>query len=239
VEPSHQTLAEFMNDWLRAIAPTIRPSTHNSYSRNVRNHVVDHVGSPPITKVDAGVLNSLYAELLASGRVQPGPSGKGYSAEVLGHALRLRQHGCSLSETAERLRLELLEAEHITKDTLASLLRRAEASAATRNPGLDPRTVNYVHTILHRDFKDAVRWGRLARNPADAADPPRAGQKADGIHAWDAATLRRFLDASRTADDPLHALWVLLARTGMPRGEAVGRRWSDVDLDSARVRILP
>ena len=238
VEPSHQTLAEFMNDWLRAIAPTIRPSTHNSYSRNVRNHVVDHIGSLHLTKVDAGVLNSLYAELLASGRRTPSRTGKGYSSEVLGHALRLRHDGCSLSETAERLRLELPEAEHITKDTLASLLRRAEASAAIRNPGLDPRTVNYVHTILHRAFKDAVRWGRLARNPADAADPPRAGQKADGIHAWDAATLRRFLDASRTADDPLRALWVLLATTGMRRGEAVGLRWSDVDLDSGRVRIV-
>jgi len=60
---------------------------------------------------------------------------------------------------------------------LASLLRRAEASAVIRNPGLDPRTVSYVHTILHRAFKDAVRWGRLVRNPADAADAPHAGQK--------------------------------------------------------------
>jgi Arm DNA-binding domain/Phage integrase, N-terminal SAM-like domain len=39
--------------------------------------------------------------------------------------------------------------------------------------GLSPRSVRYVHTIAHRMLKDAVRWGRLARNPADAADPPR------------------------------------------------------------------
>lgn len=77
--------------------------------------------------------------------------------------------------------------------------------------------MNYVHTILHRAFKDAMRWGRLARNPADAADPPRAGQKSDGVHVWDAATLRRFLAASREAEDRLHALWVLLATTGMLR----------------------
>ncbi len=63
-------------------------------------------------------------------------------------------------------------------------------------------------------------------------------QRADGIHALDAATLRRFLAASRAADDRLHALWVLLATTGMRRGEAVGLRWSDVDLDSRRVRIV-
>lgn len=66
--------------------------------------------------------------------------------------------------------------------------------------GLDRRTVNYVHAILHGALKDAVRWGRLARNPAD---PPRAGQKSDGIHTWDAATLRRFLGASQAAEDRL------------------------------------
>lgn len=39
VEPSHQTLGEFLNEWLKAIEPTVRLSTFDSYSRNVRNHV--------------------------------------------------------------------------------------------------------------------------------------------------------------------------------------------------------
>jgi len=38
--------------------------------------------------------------------------------------------------------------------------------------GLSPRSVRYVHTIVHRLGKDTVRWGRLARNPADAANRP-------------------------------------------------------------------
>jgi integrase len=98
----------------------------------------------------------------------------------------------TLQETAEYLRLEFVEAESITKDTLASLLRRTEAAPIPkRGAGLDRRTVNYIHTILHRAFKDAVRWGRLARNPADAADPPKAGQKLDDMSTWDAETLLR------------------------------------------------
>ena len=39
--------------------------------------------------------------------------------------------------------------------------------------GLSPRSVHHVHAVLHRACKDAVRWGRLTRNPVDAADPPR------------------------------------------------------------------
>ncbi|MEP6871860.1 MAG: site-specific integrase, partial [Anaerolineaceae bacterium] len=83
-----------------------------------------------------------------------------------------------------------------------------------------------------------MRWSRLARNPADAANPPHGGQKSDGIQAWDAATLRAFLDASSKDSDRPHGLWVLLATTGMRRGEALGLRWSDLDLDAARLRVV-
>ena len=40
-----------------------------------------------------------------------------------------------------------------------------------RGRGLSPTTVRRVHTTLHKALADAVRWGRLARNPADQADP--------------------------------------------------------------------
>jgi integrase len=238
VEPTHQTVADFMADWLRAIEPTIRPSTFESYERNVRNHVITHIGSTRLTKVDAGVLNGLYALLLSNGRMSSSRKGNGYEPEVAERALALRADGLTLVATAEQLRAEFISAEHITKDTLASLLRRHATKRTEKPAGLDPRTVNYIHTIVHRAFKDAVRWGRLARNPADASDPPHGGQKSDGIQAWDAATLRSFLDDSRARGDRLHGLWVLLATTGMRRGEALGLRWRDVDLDASRVRIV-
>jgi integrase len=239
VEPSQQTLAEFLDDWLRAIEPTVRPSTFDSYARNVRNHVVAHIGSVRLTKVDPGTLNGLYAYLLASGRRRPSRTGRGYSSDVVERALTLRAEGLTLAATAERLRDEVAKAGHITKDTLACLLRRhANGEGSDAGTQLDGRTVNYVHTIIHRALKDAVRWGRLARNPADAADAPRGGQKSDGVHSWDAATLRQFLAASATSADRLHPLWVLLATTGMRRGEALGLRWSDVDLDGGRLRVV-
>lgn len=51
----------------------------------------------------------------------------------------------------------------------------AEGGRTTREADLSPRTVRYIHTIIHRALKDAVKWGRLAPNPADAADPVCAG----------------------------------------------------------------
>jgi integrase len=241
VEPSQQTVADYFADWLKATEHTVRESTFESYSRNVKNHVVAHIGAVKLTKVDAGVLNGLYAHLLTAGRRPSSRAGKGYSPAVVERATQLRSEGLTLRATAERLREELPEADHITKDTLASLLRRAQQPtppSPRQNSGLDKRTVNYVHTIIHRAFKDAVRWGRLARNPADAANPPKGGQKSDGIHAWDAPTLRSFLAESARDNERLHPLFVLLATTGMRRGEALGLRWSDLDLDAGRLRVV-
>ncbi len=238
VEPTQQALSDFLTEWLRAIEPTVRPGTFDWYSRNMHNHVIDHIGSLKLAKVDAGALNGLYATLLASGRRPSSRTGKGYSRAVLERAIELRASGSTLKATVGRLRSEFDEAEHITKDTLASLLRRHAKPAGGGAARLDPRTVNYVHTILHRAFKDAVRCGRLPRNPCDAADPPRGGQKSDGFQTWDAPTLRRFLESSASSDDRLHSFWVLLATTGMRRGEALGLRWSDVDLDAGRLRVV-
>jgi len=95
--------------------------------------------------------------------------------------------------------------------------------ARSRLAGLSARSVRYVHTILHRALKDAVRWGRLVRNPCEAADPPRASAHVGGqIKSWTADTLAEFLERSRTYGDRYHPLWVLLATTGARRGEILG-----------------
>lgn len=241
VDPSKQTLADYLVEWLTAIEHTVRPSTFDSYRRNMHNHVIAHIGSTPLARVDAVTLNGLYGMLLTSGRRRPSQTGRGYSPEIVDRAIELRALEFSLTETAEILQTEFEEAAALNKNTLNSLLRRRAAAPAVVDEepkGLDRRTVNYIHTILHRALKDAVRWNRLARNPAVAADPPRGGAKSDGVHTWDAATLRSFLEASRESNDRLHALWVLLATTGMRRGEALGVRWTDVDLDAGRLRVV-
>jgi integrase len=98
--------------------------------------------------------------------------------------------------------------------------------------------VRYIHTIVHRALRDAVKWGRLVLNPADAADPPRARDAAESAPAmltWEGAQLATFLRWSK--DDRYGPAFHFLATSGMRRGEALGLRWADVDLDSAKVAI--
>ena len=69
VEPSKQTVGAFMDEWLTAIGPTIRPSTFRSYSMNVRCHITPRFGSTPLQNLTASAINALYGDLLATGRV--------------------------------------------------------------------------------------------------------------------------------------------------------------------------
>jgi integrase len=112
----------------------------------------------------------------------------------------------------------------------------AESGAKNGKKGLSPMTIHHVHACLHKACKDAVRWGHISRNPLDAADPPRA--KGDGskeMQTWTKEQLKAFLDSA--ADDRLGALWHVIAMTGMRRGEAIGLRWSDVDLENTRLSV--
>jgi integrase len=170
VPPSKVTLAAFLQDeWLPAIRSTVRPSTHNSYGRILRIHVIPkRVGGVQLQAVEPPMLNALYADLLAG--------------------------------------------------------------------GLSERSVQYAATILHRAFRDAVRWGRLARNPADAADPPRpkASERRE-MRTWSAAEVRTFLAA--TTADRLAACWRVFVSTGLRRGEVLALTWQDVNLEEAWLSV--
>jgi len=102
--------------------------------------------------------------------------------------------------------------------------------------GLSPMTIHHVHACLHKACKDAVRWGHISRNPLDAADPPR--KKGDGtkeMKTWTKEQVKAFLGAMQ--DERLSPLWHTIAMTGMRRGEAIGLRWSDVDLEGGRLAV--
>ena len=99
--------------------------------------------------------------------------------------------------------------------------------------GLSARSVAYTHRIVTHALKDAVAWGLLARNPAAHVDPPRVARPE--MQVWTQKEVQRFLVS--VADDRLYALWTVLLATGLRRGEALGLRWDDVDLDRRRLSI--
>jgi integrase len=240
VRPERVTVREFLEDeWLPTQAPpTLEESTYRSYRRYVRLHVVPYIGGIPLQQLKPMELTAMYRELLESGRRQPTPPARGHSAEIGAMVDRLRADGLTWQAIADEVSAAFPEEPELTRHAVAGLHRRRQAppAEAPRVTGLKPRTVLYVHSILHAALKDAMRWNRVARNVADAAAPPPTGSTRRGQHTtWTSDQLRRFL--AFIADDRYVTPWIFLATTGCRRGECLGLRWDDLDLDGSTAII--
>lgn len=150
------------------------------------------------------------------------------TSTYLSYQSHLRNHICPYIGDK---RLDRIDGATLN-ELYATLLDRGRADGTS----LSPSTVKRVHVVLHRAFRDAMRWELITRNPAASADPPklRASRQVQ-FSTWTADELRRFLDFTR--NDRLYPLWLLLATTGMRRGEVLGLRWCDVDLERGEAAV--
>jgi integrase len=108
------------------------------------------------------------------------------------------------------------------------------------NKGLSPRAVQHVHVVLGRAFEDAVKWGKLVRNPVRQSDAPKP-QRRD-METWTATQVVAFLDWCKANEATYrcarhHAAYLLAVTTGMRRGEILGLRWKDVDLANRKLTV--
>jgi integrase len=83
-------------------------------------------------------------------------------------------------------------------------------------------------------MQHAADLGIIATNPASSRLVlPRIVRRE--MTVWSSHDTRKFLDA--TAEERLGALWRLILTTGLRRGEALGLRWSDVDLRAGSASV--
>jgi integrase len=135
------------------------------------------------------------------------------------HRLQIRRH---ISPAFARLKLSKLTAAHIQS-----------LYAAKLRDGLKPSSVRYIHAVLHRALEQAVRFNLIPFNPAARVDPPKVRQ--EEITPLDAEQARAFLAAAR--GDRFECLYVLSLTIGLRLGEALGLKWSDIDLDAKTLRV--
>jgi integrase len=100
--------------------------------------------------------------------------------------------------------------------------------------GLAPRTVLHVYRVLTTMLRSAVRWQLIAANPSAAVQPPRPSRPELSVPT--PPQLRALIDAAR--DTVWESAMLLACSTGARRGEVLAVRWSDIDLDRARMRVV-
>lgn len=102
-----------------------------------------------------------------------------------------------------------------------------------KGESLSPNTVRHIHRVLHKALNAAVKLQLIPRNPCDAADPPKVVKKE--ARYWTPEEAAQFLEAIQ--EDRLYALFYVALGTGLRRGELLGLRWQDVDLNEGRLTV--
>lgn len=98
---------------------------------------------------------------------------------------------------------------------------------------LSARTQAYCFAVLRRALNDAVDDELIKNNPMLRVDPPVVEKReADPLTKEE---IGKLLGAA--AGDRLWAYWVVVLALGLRRGEGLGLRWDDLDLDKGTVRL--
>ena len=109
----------------------------------------------------------------------------------------------------------------------------AAITIGKRGYPLSPSTIRRIHAVLRSALNTAVKRRLIPYNPTDHIE--LAPENPKRPKPWTPEQVRAFLRA--IADDRLAVLYWLLLVTGMRRGEAIGLRWEDVDLDGQALHI--
>ncbi len=209
VAPSRLTVQAYLAQWLDGKSG-LRSSTRRSYNENIDLYLVPALGFLRLSDLADTDIERMYAamrRLGSSGAVGPDL--------VLSRLLAARHGGVPRPLSAARLRRV-----HATlQSALNSAVRRGLLGvnparhlelAGGRRPRAEVWTEQRVES-----------WRRTGRRPA--------------VAVWTAEQTGRFLDTA--APERLYPLFHLIAYRGLRRGEAVGLRWLDVDLEHRSLRV--
>jgi integrase len=138
---------------------------------------------------------------------------------VAGYRVAVRVH---LIPGVGAHRLDKLQPEHLER-----LYARMVAG------GSSPGTAHQAHRTIRTALNEAVRRGHLTKNPATLAKAPRLTEQ--DIEPYSVEEIQKLLTVADKGRNS--ARWAMALALGLRQAEALGLRWSDVDLD-ARTLIV-
>jgi integrase len=199
------TVGDYLWQWHRS--RKIQTTTLSGYAGHLRNYLVPHLGHIPIDQLRVAHIQAMF------------------------DAIAERNIGIEIARQSE------------DTETRATVKGMVPVSAAT---------MHRIRATLRKALNDAIRSHRLIEfNPAAHIELPSgkrpkakvwtaaavAAWKATGtrpspVMVWTPTQAGAFLDYAEAHDIMLYPMFVLILHRGLRRGEAVGLRDADIDLDT-------
>jgi integrase len=128
-----------------------------------------------------------------------------------------------LAPTLGHLKLKMLSPAHVQRLYRSKLL----------NSGFSRRTVQFIHTTLHKALKQAVRWVLVPRNVTEAVTSPRPTKKE--IHPLTLIEARTLLETVK--GESFEALYVLAITAQAQEGRVAGAALDGRSLERGYVQV--
>lgn len=224
VRPTARTVAQFIEEWLPAIEPTIEATTWQGWKDYAVYYVVPRIGEQRLQRLDEPQLLRLYSALSSDGRIKKDSNGAMYA--YWSEAVK-RGENPTARQISEKCGTTLNSARPaITRYTSGRIPK-------PHSPGLAPKTIRNIHAMIHRALADAVAWKYLSSNPASNVRPPKRIRARRPV--WEPEQIQAFLKSVQK--DRFATLFLLELTTGVRRGQLCGLKWSDVDLDARSITL--
>lgn len=228
---SDVTVEEYLTTWL-AGRKDLRSGTIRQYESAIRVHLIPHLGHLQLTKLTNKHITKMFKDIEEE-------------AARIAESNRARR---AVDDARKRAWQELdWHALNAARNRLKDMdpfqrpcgpARAQRVRATLRSALQDAMTVDGLLTV---NAAKLVKMTPAKRPKARVWTPERiarwrnTGVKPSPVMVWTAEQTAQFLDYAK--DDPWYLLYHVIAYTGLRRGEAVGVRWMDVDLNESVMTI--
>jgi integrase len=160
VEPTKQTLAQFLDEWLEFIKPSIAPRTHERYAEICRKNIIPQLGALTLAGLKTDRIDAGFTKALIEGR----RDGKGgLSPRTVHHMRRVLIKALNQAVTWERLARNPAIGTATPKIERRKMLaydaaQTAELLAAMRSTRMFVPVLLAVMCGLRRGEFAALRW---------------------------------------------------------------------------------
>ena len=204
------TVADYLWQWHRS--RKIEATTLSGYAGHIRNHLIPHLGHLPVDELRVGHIQHMFDTI----------ADRNTAVEIA------RTSGDpALQASVKGLRITSAATMHRIRATL----RKALNDAIRRH-----RIIEF-NPAAHVELPSGKRPKAKVWTTAAVTARRTTGQRPSTVMVWTPTQAGAFLDYAETHDIVLYPLFALILHRGLHRGQAIGLRDADVDLDTATITI--
>ena len=183
IEPTKQTVAEFLEEWLSFIRPSVAPKTWERYAELCRKTITPQIGTVTLSKLRTDRIDAGLSKMLSAGRSD---ATGGLSPRTVGHARRVLIKALGQAVVWGRLLSNPASATTPpkvgrSKMTAYDATQTAVLLSVMRPTRMFVPVLLAVMCGLRRGEIAALRWGAIDLDGKNLAVVESAEQTAEGV----------------------------------------------------------